>query len=268
MLEVSTTMMAVEVAKLLARRGYDYREFSRAFGGAGATHANLLAEEAKLAAVIVPPAPGTFCALGAALADLRRDYARSVNHVLAGGEGAFAPIASALAEMEQEALDWIAGEGKTSATPHIAVTAEIKYPSQAYELSVAVPAQERSTLDAARLASLFHDEHQRLYGFAERDLPVRVNTLRLSVSAPTSSLALPELAAGGEATPYGSRRVFLGKQWIDATLYHRRDLAAGSTIAGPAVVDQPDTTILILPGWIGTTERSGNLVLSRSGHGS
>ncbi|MCW5770940.1 MAG: hydantoinase/oxoprolinase family protein, partial [Rhodospirillaceae bacterium] len=263
-LQVATTMMAVEISKLLARRGYDHREFSLlAMGGAGATHANFLAAEAQLDAVVVPPAPGTFCALGAALADLRRDYARSLNQPLAGAAADFAPIAAALAEMEDEARRWIAGEGRLGGAPRIAVAAEMKYPSQAYELTVAVPDEQRAGLDAARLAALFHAEHERLYGFAERNLPVRVSTLRLSIAAPVATTGLPTVDAGEAPKPHGSRKTFLGGAWIDAALYRRRDLPAGSEIAGPAIVDQPDTTILILPGWNGVTEPSGNLVLTR-----
>jgi N-methylhydantoinase A len=62
---------------------------------------------------------------------------------------------------------------------------------------------------------------------------------------------------------HGNRLVFLSDCWHDTRLYRRDALGAGSEIEGPAIVDQPDTTILILPGWSGVTEPSGNLILRR-----
>ncbi len=262
-LSVATAKMAVELSKLLARRGHDHREFALlAFGGAGPTHACLLAEEAKLASVVIPAAPGTFCALGAVLADLRRDYARSLNCAV-GAEKDFAPVAAALADLKCEASQWLQGEGAIVDTPKFIVSAEMRYPAQAYELSVAVPEPELGALDGATLATYFHDEHERLYGFAERHLPARVNTLRLSVIGRRPPVRLPECAAGRVTARASARRVFHGGDWLEAALYYRKDLAAGTTLRGPALVEQHDTTVWVLPGWHGTTDFVGNLLLSR-----
>ncbi len=263
-LRIATTKMAVEISKMLAKRGHDHREFALcAYGGAGPTHANLLAREARLAAIIVPPSPGTFCALGALCADLRRDYAQSLSHVLQPAAADFAPVSAALAEMEREAVSWIAGEGGSVGEPRLAIAAEMGYPAQAYEVPVAIPEADRRMLDARAHVALFHDEHERLFGFADRHLPVRVSTLRLSVSTPAPPLALPQLRAGtGVAAPVGTRRVFHDGGWINAGLHARRDIAAGTTVTGPALIEQPDTTIWILPGWSGATDNVGNLLLA------
>ena len=77
-LQVTTAVMSTELYKGLAQRGEDPRDFTlMAYGGAGPTHANLLAQEARLKSIVVPPAPSTFCAMGAILADVKRDYVRS-----------------------------------------------------------------------------------------------------------------------------------------------------------------------------------------------
>ena len=89
-LRVASAKMATEIIKLLATAGADPREFALvAYGGAGPTHAVLLAEEARLDAVLVPMTPGAFCALGAVLADVRRDYVQTARH-LVGGPGVLA----------------------------------------------------------------------------------------------------------------------------------------------------------------------------------
>jgi len=110
---VATAKMATELTKLLAQRGLDPRGFALvAYGGAGPTHANLLAEEARLDAVVVPRAPGTFCALGAILADVRRDYVRPARQLIGHDPENFVRVVETLAEVEAEALAWIATEGE------------------------------------------------------------------------------------------------------------------------------------------------------------
>jgi N-methylhydantoinase A len=106
-----SAMMATELFKGLARRGADPRDFAlMAFGGAGPTHGVLLAEEARLRSVVVPPASATFCAMGAILADVKRDYVRSQQLKLSDASGV-ARIGAILAELEDEASQWIGREG-------------------------------------------------------------------------------------------------------------------------------------------------------------
>jgi N-methylhydantoinase A len=262
---VATAKMAVELSKMLARRGVDPREFALvAYGGAGATHACLLAEEAKLGTVIVPPAPGTFCALGAILADVRRDYARSLNHLLAPKAPDYAPVATALQELEAEALAWLAGEGAGGGTPRLILSADMRYPAQAFEMAIAVPAAAQATLDGASLAELFHAEHERLYGFADRNLPVRVSTVRLSVVAPHAPVKITGATSTGVAGRIsGTRAVFHDGKWEQASVYARPDVPAGTAVQGPALIEQSDTTIWVLPGWQAQADATGNLLLTR-----
>lgn len=261
-LRVASAKMAVELSKMLAKRGLDHRRFALvAFGGAGATHAAMLAEEAKLARVVVPLAPGTFCALGASLADIRRDFARSLGGFLGPDGSGFEPVASALAAMQAEALEWIAGESARETTLSFRVRADMRFADQAYELEVQVPDDMRERLDGAALLDLFHAEHERLYGFADREAQVRVSTVRFSIAASDAAAAVQRLAPG-EAAAVGRRRVFHEGRWWDAALYRRVDLGAGFTAEGPAVIEQDDTTVWLIPGWRCEVEPTGNLVLT------
>lgn len=263
-LRVASAKMAVELSKMLAKRGLDHRQFALvAFGGAGATHATMLADEAKLERIIIPLAPGTFCALGASLADIRRDFARSLGGFLDPDGSGFQPVADALAGMKAEALDWIAGETDRDAQLGFRVKVDMRFADQAYELEVFVPEELRESLDGQSLLDLFHAEHERLYGFADRDAAVRVSTVRFSISAHAAELPTLSLQPG-EAAPVGSRRVFHDGRWWDAPLFRRFDLPAGFTLSGPAVVEQEDTTVWIVPGWRCEVEPTGNLVLTPS----
>jgi N-methylhydantoinase A len=266
-LRVASARMATEITKLLATAGVDPREFSLvAYGGAGPTHANLLAEEAQLTAVMLPTAPGTFCALGAILADVRRDYVRTARHLIGAvppEQNGFLVLAAVLAELEAEARAWIATEGALIGQCDIVVSFDMRYAAQAYELEIRVPPALRPTLDSASLAELFHAEHDRLYGFREPTVPVQTATVRLGVIGRVPPVSLPEVPHTPPPVPRGHRPVWHGGVQIQAALYARADLGRNAAIRGPAIVEQLDTTSFILPGWCATADRIGTLHLTR-----
>ncbi len=264
-LRVASTKMATEVIKLTAQAGIDPRDFSLvAYGGAGPTHANLLVLEARLNSVLVPTAPGTFCALGAVLADVRRDYVRTARHLIApagvldSGQDGWPSVALALADLESEARAWIAREGDLIGEHDITVSFNLRYPSQAYELEVIVPPDQMPALSADLVCALFHTQHHQLYGFQHPTSPVQTTTLRLAVIGRVPAIGLPELAPG-EPNAQETRQVWLDGRWTKAAVYARSDLGHGAMIDGPAVVEQPDTTVLLLPGWRARADRHGTL---------
>jgi N-methylhydantoinase A len=263
---VASAKMGTEITKLLATAGVDPREFSLvAYGGAGPTHASLLAEEAQLTAVTVPTAPGTFCALGAVLADIRRDYVRTVRRLIgpnAGQRDGWPDIAEAMAALEAEARAWIAQEGEIAGETEIAVSFNLRYEGQAYELEVFAPRGAHRGLDGAAVCELFHAEHQRLYGFREPAVPVQTATVRLGVIGKVPAVALPE-APPTRPQPIGRRAVWHGGGALDAAVYARADIGAAAVIDGPAIVEQLDTTTFILPGWRAEADHLGALHIAR-----
>ncbi|WP_291295526.1 hydantoinase/oxoprolinase family protein [Elioraea sp.] len=266
-LRVASAKMATELTKLMATAGVDPRRYALvAFGGAGPTHANLLAEEAGLAAVLVPTAPGTFCALGAILADVRRDYVRTARHLVvppeAAGVDEWPKVAAVIAALEAEALGWIAQEGALVGAHGLVVSLRVRYPDQAYELEIIVPESERAGLGARSLAALFHAEHQRLYGFVEAASPVQVTTVRLGVIGRVPPVSLPK-AHASVPTVSGTRMIRHRGREIAAAVYERAAIGAGSVIDGPAIVEQPDTTVWILPGWRAEADALGTLHLAK-----
>src|SRR5262249_4749498 len=111
-LRVATAKMAVELSKQLAVRGLDPRRFALiAFGGARAAPAALPAEAAGLPAAVTPPRPGTFCALGGALADRRRDFAATLRVDLDDRAASAVPVVAAFTALAAEAEAWLRSEG-------------------------------------------------------------------------------------------------------------------------------------------------------------
>ncbi len=259
-LAVTTTGMASALFKTLAERGLDPRGFALVpFGGAGPTHACLLAEEVGIPHVIVPPAAGTFCAMGAAGADLRRDFARSLRRPLSAENAAL--LAGTFAALAAEGEAWLAAEGGAHGETRLERSLDMRYAGQAYELRVRL---DTATLDTIAVAEAFHREHERIYGFRDPAAAIEIGTVRLAAVGVTPELPTAKLTAVNAATPSpASRAIFYRGAWVEAAVHARADLAPGRTLSGPAIVGQDDTTVVILPGWSGRVDAAGNLHLER-----
>jgi len=265
-LQVTTAMMSTELYKTMAQRGQDPRDFAlMTFGGAGPTHGVLLAEEARLSTVIVPPAPATFFALGAILADVKRDYVRS-RHLRLSEAMAPATLRDVFAELEREAAEWIRNEGDLLGTPTFRATCDMRYAGQAFDLPVEVEETLRRAPDAGALAEGLHRAHEKIYGFRDPDSGVEITTVRIRVIGQMPPISLPEMPAhdGRGPEPFEHRPVFHQGHFIEVPVYSRAALNARQRFVGPAIVEQEDCTIWMIPGWGAETHNSGNLVLTRT----
>jgi N-methylhydantoinase A len=260
-LAVTTAGMATELYKTLASRGLDPASFALVpFGGAGPTHANLLAVEAGIGRVVIPPAAGTFCALGAAAADLRRDFVRSLRRPV--DETSAALMLEVMQELEDEGSAWLDREGEASQTRRFERGADMRYAGQAYELRVKLDENSR---DAASISEAFHLEHERIYGFRDTQTEVELGTVRLAVVGVTENITQPEIAAGnGNPVQKSERPIFRAGRWVSAGVYDRSAFGAGDRITGPAIIEQDDTTTVLLPGWSARADALGNLHLERT----
>lgn len=258
-LAVTTASMASALYKTLAERGLDPRGFALLpFGGAGPTHANRLAEEADIPHVIVPPAAGTFCALGAAGADLRRDFVRSLRLPLTAETGPL--LRDTFAALQAEGGQWLDAENEPGRPRRFERGADLRYKGQAYELRVTLG----DDLSEAAVTEAFHREHDRIYGFRDAGAVVEIGTVRLAAIGPADPLAMPVAEARAAAPqPKGQRRIFHRSGWAQAAVHDRRSLGNGATLQGPAIIEQEDTTTIVLPGWTAHVDGHGNLHLQR-----
>ncbi|MBW7947547.1 MAG: hydantoinase/oxoprolinase family protein, partial [Sphingomonadaceae bacterium] len=260
-IRVAAAVMATEMGRELAHRGDDVRDYSLlAFGGAGPTHANLIADEASIGTVVVPGVPATFCALGAILADVKRDYVASRR--IDVGDSTTETLKRGFAELEEEARAWIAGEGEFLDEIGYEHILDMRYIGQGFDLQVLLPYGMRDTLGPEELTALFHEWHDASYGYRDTDSRVIVTAQRVRVIGRMPELAFPALTPeDASPTPIDRRRVFHAGRFLDAPVYDRTGLPCGRAVAGPAVVEQGDTTIWVLPEWTFTVDTIGNLVL-------
>lgn len=258
-LRVATSGMVTALFKTMASRGLDPGEFALLpFGGAGPTHANLLAEDAEIPHVVVPGAAATFCALGAVAADLRRDFVRSLRRRL--DPESTAALAALFVALKQEADSWLVGEGGLARSVAVRRAVDMRYGGQASELRVEIPDGE---VAMPILEEAFHAAHERLYGFRDETAPIELGTGRLAMIGRVEPIDMPRIeAAATPPEPRAVREIFLGR-WQRASIYDRAALRAGHQVAGPAIIEEEDTTTVVLPGWQADVDLYGNIHLKR-----
>ncbi|MFN8721882.1 MAG: hydantoinase/oxoprolinase family protein [Rhodospirillales bacterium] len=264
-LRVATARMAAEVTKGFARRGLDVRAFTlMPFGGAGPTQAARLAEATGVREVLVPPRPGTFCALGAVVGDVRRNWARSLRLRLGVRADAGAALSAAAHALEAEAAAWLAEEGRAAEEGRVEVSVDMQYPRTEAAFTIPVPEAVWRAGDAAALAELFRVRHREAYGFADARSPVDVTTVRLGVSAARADVLSAVRAVPPGAAPPGRppRAVAWRGARVVAPVLDRAALVPGTPVPGPAIVRQEDTTTWVPPGWTARADDRGNLILS------
>jgi N-methylhydantoinase A len=262
-LSVVGTNMLSAIRIVSVRKGYDPRDYTMvAFGGAGPLHAGALARDLGVRRVLVPPAPGILCALGLLVEPLRIDLVRTRLGLLASL--ALPEIAELFAELEAEASAGLDREAVPPARRHLARAFDMRYVGQNFELTVAAPAALWSG-DREALRRAFIAEHERVYGYAAEDEPVQIVNVRLTALGEPDPLALPSLAAAAHPDPaaarIGERDVHFDEAdgFVPTPVYRRERLLAGHRVAGPAIVEQMDSTTVILPTQQATVDHHANL---------
>ena len=264
--QVVNASMVKGIRVVSVSKGYDPREFCLvAFGGAGPLHASELAEEMDIPRVLVPVAPGVTSALGLLVADLRHDFARTV--LRPGTDISPRELTYWFELMERQALEQMAREGVPPDRVTLARTVDARYVGQGYELQVPAAAGEFAQRDVDEITERLHEAHQRSYGYAIRDNAVEVVNVRVTAIAamPRPDLVRHVPAASGDASRAvtGARRVYFHNEAADTPVYDRTRLAPGDSLAGPAIVEQLDSTTVVWPNQSATVDSALNMLLTR-----
>ncbi len=249
------------------RKGYDPREFALvAFGGAGPLQACEVARELAIPLVIVPPSPGLTSALGLLATDLSYDFSRTQLQLLSDPD--MAKIATDYTELERLAAAQLDADDIPPADRMFLRIAECRYQGQGYELRVDAPAGGVDGGFVAQLIAEFHRTHDREYGRHYAEKEIELVNIRVVGIGRIPDLKTRELAAGGTdpaAALIEHRDVVFDDggrpRTVPTKFYDRERLAMGNRIHGPAIIEQADTTTLILPELVAEVDRYGNIII-------
>jgi N-methylhydantoinase A len=258
---IACANMNQAIRTLSVERGHDIRGFSLlAFGGAGPFCAVVMARELGMAEVIAPRHPGVFAASGLLMTDLRHTAQAAWQRPLAkvGDDD----LRDCLASLQAELVEELTHDGVPPADRYFRFAADMRCIGQFHQLTVPLPMPNGAAWwDPRKLAADFHAAHDKAYGHADARVPIEFVNLRAEGfgRVPKPPAAPEPTATEGAPPPSGRRRIYFDRAsgWIDSAVYRRDDLKNGHQLAGPCIVTQRDSTILVLPDQHGVVDRAG-----------
>ncbi|MGH7275784.1 MAG: hydantoinase/oxoprolinase family protein [Candidatus Rokuibacteriota bacterium] len=254
-MELATRVVSIE-------RGRDPRGLTLvAFGGSGPVHGCRLAQALGIPTVILPAAAGVTAAIGLLAAEVRFDVARTFVRRLDALDPA--RIAAMYAEMDAQASAIVRESAATGAITLVR-SLDARYVGQGYELTVPVPSGALDAAALARVRRAFDEVYAARYGYSSPSEPVEVVTWKLAASAGAPRVSLAKAATTGvNGGLKGRRRAYFPETggWIDCPVYDRYGLAAGARLAGPAIVEERESTSVLPPGAVASVDEYVNLIV-------
>jgi N-methylhydantoinase A len=276
MYRIMNVNMASAIREISVQKGYDPREFPLiCAGGAAAIHACMIARELGIRRILIPREAPIFCAAGMLRSDLKHDFVRSCATPLDAGVWDGSTIACHLDEMLSAGRTLLRSEGVSEDRMRFTMRLDLRYAGQYHEVMVEVPEAllRAANLDAIR--RLFAQEHNRLYGYDlyAEGTQVEVVNIRLAAVGLVQKPALPmEPFAGADAQAAlkGRRSMYLGScdDFVAVDVYDGDRLRHGNTLAGPALIETVNTTIVLSDSFRLTVDAVGTCVLTAIDCGS
>jgi N-methylhydantoinase A len=233
----------------LGERGKDPRRMPMyAFGGAGPVHGYRVAEILRLPALISPFGAGVGSTFGLLAAPLAFDFVRSAYSRLDELDWDFAN--GLLDEMAAEGRKVLERSGLDASLVSYQRTADMRYVGQGHEVSVALPDGDLRAAHQPRIAAAFEETYRALYGRKGPDVPLEVINWRVVASGPRPEMTLKIPRNGtekGEAARKGSRPAYFPEQggYVETAIYDRYALEPGVKFAGPAIVEERESTLIM-----------------------
>ena len=264
---VAEARMAGAIRLVSIERGHDPSRFvAMPFGGGGALHVSALVRQIGLKGALVPRFPGITSALGCVLADLRHDVVQTLNLMLDGLDGS--ALDRRMRAAGQDASAVVAGARIAVERTDLLFELDMHYLGQTHTVQVPLPAAppgSDSGVAEDTVRSAFETAYLASFSRLLPEIPIRIVTLRVAAigrrPAFDFSVFAPSPSASLAKARRGSRPVWFDGGWRETDIWARLDLPAGAMIAGPAILEQPDATTVLEPGFAGRIDSAGNLIV-------
>ena len=259
--EIANATMAGAIHVVTVQRGVDPRRYVLVTsGGAGPLHAPRIAERFGITSIVVPPACGVASALGLLASDLRTDRVRTVNMDevdLSTGQ-----LGARFVDLEREAAAEVAPTAGGAVKFRRSV--DVRYRGQSHELNVALVGDDVNPAALTQLRADFYRRHREAFGVGSAG-PIEVVNVRVRATQSVPHATFSRRSSGGSDA---SRALKMRNAWFAerggfvVTPVHQLDeCPAGGAIVGPALLEAPESTVLVPPGWTAVVALSGAVTL-------
>jgi len=265
-IRVANSKMAGAIRLVSVERGHDPKRFAAMpFGGAGALHAGAMIRDVGLGSAIVPRYPGVTSALGCVIADMRHDFVHTINRPLDRLD--VGPLDEEMVATAARGFELLDQSGVQFEGREVIYELDMSYIGQTHTVAVALPVElvdgtTSVTEDIIRTA--FESSYRATYNRLLDGIATRILSLRTAVVGRRPKFDLAALSPTGGSVAdalLGEREVWIDGGWQTTRIYDRLALPVGARIAGPAILEQSDTTIFVDPGLGAEVDRFGNLVV-------
>jgi N-methylhydantoinase A len=244
---INETMAAAAKTHIAEKGGNPSTVVMSAFGGAGPVHAYGLAKKIGAKSILVPPLAGVGSALGFFTAPVAFDLSRS--HRLVLDEADFADIEDLFAQLEKEGGQILADAAKGDRVI-FQRTLLMRFVGQGAETDLVIDPKPFVQWTRQEIRDKFDEEYKRLYGRTYPETPVEFVTFKVRATLPTKPFVMPVLTSVTDRLTdciKGKRKAFsvLQRKYIDFTVYDRSRLFSGARFAGPAIIEERESTIVM-----------------------
>ncbi|MGP5213092.1 caprolactamase subunit alpha [Psychrobacter immobilis] len=261
--------MSNAIRRITIEKGYDPRDFALiCAGGAAGMHIIALAEEMGIGTILIPKIASCLCAFGQIISDIKYNYLATQMMILAP-DVELRALNAKLQELEAQGVQKLLEDGFIDDDITIERTMEMRYVGQVHECNVLIPNGKLDADSVITILESFHQRHRELYTYDERDSNVELVNIEVAVIGKISKPKLPTLPAQqGDISraKTGSREMLFDQSydWIETPIYDGEKFGAGAVVTGPALIQEPTTTVVIKDGWQAELHETGTYKLTRA----
>lgn len=260
------------IRRVSIERGYDPRDFVLiAAGGATSLHIAGLAREIGVKTVLVPKLASGLCAFGQLLSDVKYNYMAACPTRI-DAHTSFERIQRQFERLEADAVAALEREGFPRGRIHIERQLDMRYCGQVHECSVSIGSMEVSSATIGHIREMFDERHKQLFTYAEPESQVELVNIESTVYGVLDQPPPQTIEAGTgdvELAVKTRRNMIFGREQdvetVNAPVYDGTRLGAGDVVAGPAVIEEVTTSIVLPPDWSARLDATGVYVMTDAG---